>query len=89
MTEGERDRKIVEMRKRGHTMTDIALELNCSWGVVRRVLDTKHMTRQEERELRKKHICDLRDQGHSVSEICTLMKVGRAYVYEVLKYHRG
>lgn len=80
----DRDRKIVDMRRAGHILTDIAIETECSVPTVMAVLDTKYKTRQEERDERKDMIVRLRSEGWSIGDISDEVQCSSFYVYQTL-----
>lgn len=89
MNKDQTTRNIIKMRRAGHILTDIALEMDCSLKIVTETLDKFYKTRQQERQEVKDKIVSLSGQGYNGVEISEKVGCSCYYVYEVLKVHRN
>lgn len=85
MDQQELDDAIVRMRKEGHIMNDIALELRCGAAYVKTVLDRNKLSHQDLLEQKRQKIRTLWDQGMQPAEIAAQVGAHISYVYEICR----
>ena len=83
----DRNSKILELYRQGHTATEAAAAVNCSVSTASRVISAAGL--QSPADLLGSDICSLRQEGHTIKEIAETTGVTKRTVYYHLQRARA